>query len=482
MHRSRIPDVQHVTTLRRYGIVYLHGNPSTTTTEFIGHSGFFPPPSPTLSRHTLTTCLSLTNSSMLQPRRIWEVSSCKGSPLLCLVVLDHFAETSALGALETLRSNQAVDIRVLVFPSSKTRIENVLKGVVHRAWFNNQLQIEGFPRREATPFAPAPGGATVPKFEVGSLGSSGAFMVPNAVFAEFLNNDSTSEAARLLQLQLDTEATAPDAPKLHLGNTAPLPPMRDVEEHVARELPKMESLQELLACDKLVDTPSSNAKARLPTTQQCAPHPPLPPTTYQLTNSQHTLAYLACFLARLDLPWQARIIVTKDGGHGYIHVTSAFDVQQGQDLLGFGSGHKLDEKEAAPKKGDLLTFPIQIGCDNAQVSYMSGGVARTPAPGGGGSATAIVKETFTLYGLVNKLILEGHRHVKLDYHTMELQDGKGQDDFERYQLAPVRQKFWQTKKSRKERDETDRIDFENAGRFLSLELVPNQYVKATMAD
>ena len=266
--------------------------------------------------------------------------------------------------------------------------------------------------------------------ELGTTTSRGCFMIPDAVFKPFLENDASCMEAHALMACLKREADSADAPKW-----APL----------ARGSP------EALA----VGLAQGNSMAESPPSQ----HEPAPGglvTAEQLKSSE---------LMRADTPTpngKLHVHVTKDG-KCYVHVLADVAIARGERLLGMGSGGRKSDVEAAKcKENGMVTFPIKIESDAVEVFYISEGS----------------EKYMTLYALLAQLTLEGHRSVGVSYHV--LVPAEGASAAERHKVESVRPKFWGAKRSRSA-DEGSRWEPSNIGALLSYEEVPNSFVKACAA-
>lgn len=290
--------------------------------------------------------------------------------------------------------------------------------------FKREIHIEGHLR--PPPAAWTEEYPTLPEMELGATTSRGCFMIPDAVFKPFLENDATCMEAHALMASLKREADSADAPKWVA---------------VARGSP------EALAAG-LVQGESENISTHEPA------HGGLV-TVEQLKSSELMAADTPTPNGKLHLH------VTKDG-KCYVHVLADVAVAKGERLLGMGSGGRKSDVEAAKcKENGMVTFPIKIESDATEVFYISEGS----------------EKFMTLYALLAQLTLEGHRTVGLSYHILTpAEDGRAA----RHKVESVRPKFWGAKRSRSA-DPNSRWEPSNIGALLSYEEVPNNFVKASAA-
>ena len=259
-----------------------------------------------------------------------------GRPLVVFACLGVLHPAIALALAAVAIESKTMDLRMLFIPSSEIAgktTHGALEDLVYLKWFNGELEVEGFRRRPLVPFVPAAKDEVPDKlvFTVASLNEKGAFMVPEASYKAFLNDDSTYTEVHAARLKWKAEAESDTAPRWLVGApsaTPTAPPVEDV----------------LQSPDK---SPSG-----------------------AFTSQADLLAQSSTFLA--DCPSENgkfRLIITKEG-HGYAIVASGHTTSLGEKICLLGSGRRLDEAELEKARSQgFVILPMCIKSDNTQVFF-----------------------------------------------------------------------------------------------------------------
>jgi hypothetical protein len=363
-----------------------------------------------------------------------------GLPVAVVVIIDPFdskASTALLhlqmkvrGRTQAPEPHVLTDLYALVLPSTaSTRQVNLhaIKEQVFREWFNKKYIIEGHLRPVTQTWAGAYP-EHPPEMEVATVTSEGYFSIPAITLKPFLDAECTCMEAHNYMGTLEVTTKLPSLRWLRpeMGNASAPPSLQEAEPTPATKPAAggIKSLEDLSAAGILADVPSSNGKFR--------------------------------------------ILVTRDFKF-YVHVVAeSVTVTQGDRLFQMGSGGRKDEEEANQAKTQgKLVIPIKVENDAVHIYYQ-----RTVSP---------TEQLFTFYGLHSQLTLEGHRNIGLNYHVFQPAAG-GSNTVERFTVKVVRQKFWVTKRSRSappaDGETNVPYDVGNVGCLMSLEALPNHFVKA----
>jgi hypothetical protein len=362
-----------------------------------------------------------------------------GRPVVVVVIIDPFDSKASTGLLHMQMKVQGrtqaaephvqTDLRAMIMPSTTVArqvILHAIKETVCREWFHKKYSIEGHVRPVTQTWAesfPDP-----PDMEVATVTSEGYFAVPTTVVKPFLEAEITCMEVHTYIGTLNATVQQPNMKwSRHERGAMTAPPSLQVAEAAPSNTPAaggITTLEELTRAGTLADVPSSNAKYH--------------------------------------------VLVTRDHKF-YVHVLADVTVTQGDRLFQMGSGGRKDEAEAtqATSQGKL-SIPIKLESDASQVYFQKNGAA--------------TEQLFTFYGLHSQLTLDGHRNIGLNYHIFEPAAG-GSRSVERFAMRVVRAKFWVTKRSRAAPDDSTpdaavTYDLSNIGCLMSLDQVPNRYVKA----